>query len=554
MAHEHILIWLAPTPAQPPPDGPIGLFSVADQTTFIKDYVNAGGSALVSMSNHGLRGDAPGVVPPLPFTNLVKQMQKIATDSGASIILGTGYYKYEWQSAATQALSITELYQTIINDIFTGVDGVNAGIIGEIGLSTTANPPTSMDVTLQWFEWKSLIAACYAVIATGMSMNLHTDIGMLPAQRMLILDICEQLNVPLSRVIVSHLDPSQLLEGCGQDLATAAEVMTRGANCCFDLIAHNGFGSEGGDPQAATGIASLITQGFVNQIVLSQDLYEAAPLFFQPGADSITYAYMSQQFEPMLLNAQVTSADITQMRATNPQNLFTVGSPTTPAQPIVLTNLPGIVTTPPVTLGPLANNLLIFGGGSLSIAVPPAIQPTIPFTISVFVQAATAPTGTVSIVDCSLVAGVIGTNWPQVAGSGWALSLSTAGAVFSVGTGGDGQGDGTIITTNGAANVFDGKWHNIIGVSDGDFLTVYMDGVAGTPVSIGPSIPVTTTGNLTVGAGGGLGVFIGSMQSLTFYPSALTATQIAAIIAAGPGATAVAAEVSPPLSAQQKES
>ena len=45
-------------------------------------------------------------------------------------------------------------------------------------------------------------------------MNIHTDIGMLPAKRMLILDICQQLNVPLSRVIISHLDPSQLLQWC----------------------------------------------------------------------------------------------------------------------------------------------------------------------------------------------------------------------------------------------------------------------------------------------------------------------------------------------------
>jgi hypothetical protein len=66
---------------------------------------------------------------------------------------------------------------------------------------------------------------------------------------------------------------------------------------------------------------------------------------------------------------------------------------------------------------------------------------------------------------------------------------------------------------------------------------VYIDGVAGTPVSIAPSMPVATTGNLTIGAGGGQGIFIGSLQSLTFYPSALTSAQIAAIAAAGPSST-----------------
>ncbi|MEA2345116.1 MAG: phosphotriesterase-related protein, partial [Thermoanaerobaculia bacterium] len=128
MAHEHILLWLGPVPNIATP--PLALDNVSLQTTRVKAYVADGGNALISMSNHGLRWDAPGA-PKMPFPSFPGAMKQVATGAGASIILGTGYYKYSWQSAATQALSVTGLYQTIINDIFTGQNGVNAGIIGE---------------------------------------------------------------------------------------------------------------------------------------------------------------------------------------------------------------------------------------------------------------------------------------------------------------------------------------------------------------------------------------------------------------------------------------
>jgi phosphotriesterase-related protein len=518
MAHEHILLWLGPVPNIATP--PLALDNVSLQTTRVKAYVADGGNALISMSNHGLRWDAPGA-PKMPFPSFPGAMKQVATGAGASIILGTGYYKYSWQSAATQALSVTGLYQTIINDIFTGQNGVNAGIIGEIGITNAVT-----DVTLVLFEWKSLVAACQAVIQTGLAMNVHTDIGTPGPIRLLVLDICQQLNVPLGRVIMSHLDPGN--EIAPGDLAVAQTILGLGANCCFDLIGHEGVGSAA-DTATAQGIATLIGDGFVNQILLSQDIYDE-PDFFGKG---VTYTYMTDTFVPMLTAAGVTSAQITQMRVTNPQNLIAVATPTTPAQPIVLTSLPGITTTAPVTIGILPN-LLEFAGGFLSVAVPPAIQPTIPFTISTFIQAILPPLGTVCIADCALTQGIIGKTWPQVAGSGWALYANAAGIQFSVGTGGDGEGDSTIITASGSGNVFDGQWHNIAGVSDGDNLTVYIDGVAGTPVSIDPSMPVAATGNLTIGSGGGQGIFIGSLQSLTFYPS--TAAQISAM-AAGPGST-----------------
>src|ERR1043166_2858003 len=193
MAHEHILLWYGPPPPTPPPPPPalpppLQLRDVELQTSRVNDYANAGGSALISMSSYGLRWDAPGAPPVLPFAPLtfVKAIQKVSTNSGAAIILGTGYYMQPWQSSATQALPITALCQTIINDIFNGNDGVHSGIIGEIGMDAPTVP------TLVLFEWKSLVAACHAVIATGLAMNVHTEIGMPGQMRMLILDICEQ--------------------------------------------------------------------------------------------------------------------------------------------------------------------------------------------------------------------------------------------------------------------------------------------------------------------------------------------------------------------------
>src|SRR5690242_19125852 len=74
MAHEHILLWYGPPPggetAPPPPPPPfLDLSGIELQANRLNDYVNAGGSALISMSSYGLRWDAP-TAPVLPFAPL----------------------------------------------------------------------------------------------------------------------------------------------------------------------------------------------------------------------------------------------------------------------------------------------------------------------------------------------------------------------------------------------------------------------------------------------------------------------------------------------------
>lgn len=525
MAHEHLLLLFGPPPtaALSPcsTSSPCVLGDVTTETTHVKAYLSpasgSSGKTLISMSTYGLRWDTPGAPPP-PSPSFVGALQDLANDSGAQIILGTGFYKEYWQTTATLALSISELAAIIVNDVFTGQSGVSAGIIGEVGITDP-----SPDVTISYFEWMSLIAACAAQAVTGLAINIHTDIGTPWPVRQLILTTLQQYGVPLGRVVFSHLDPS-----LADEVTEAQTLMAAGALCCFDLIGHGD-----NDSAMAAGIFKLIGDGYLGQILLSQDIY-CAQLFFN-ASPAVGYDYLSTTFEPLLTDAGVTAAQITQMRATNPQTVLPVAFQVIPPVTTSLTTLSGITTNGTVNsvTGLGGGTALQFAGGYLSAPNAAAVQPLIPFTVAVWFQSSAAPTSWVCLADDSLTP-PSGTTWPAQAAQGWQLDavpvIGTAdgGLQFSVG-----NGDGNIVTALGGGNIFDGNWHFLAGVFDGSTVYVYVDGVLsdGTPWYTGSALdtgcPVAPSGGIAIGQTmGGTNTFTGLLQSLVFINRAVDASWI----------------------------
>lgn len=91
--------------------------------------------------------------------------------------------------------------------------------------------------------------------------------------------------------------------------------------------------------------------------------------------------------------------------------------------------------------------------------------------------------------------------------------------------------------TNTDANIFNNSWHQVTLVSDTSNLTLYIDGVAGTPVALGGSTIIAGTYHTTVGAydplaeaGSGLGLY-GSFDiaEVRLYNRAISSAEVSTI-------------------------
>lgn len=129
----------------------------------------------------------------------------------------------------------------------------------------------------------------------------------------------------------------------------------------------------------------------------------------------------------------------------------------------------------------------------------------------------------------------------------YGLSVGGTGAVsFDIRT----DASPTIIeATDTLHNVADGNWHHLVGVRDVTAMTaiVYVDGALAVSTNLptdelgvlsnldGETDPVVIGGSAIAGAGGYNGFFAGAIDEVSYYTSALSATQVAAIYNAPQG-------------------
>ena len=117
------------------------------------------------------------------------------TGDGVHIVMATSYYTQEYHPAEIATLDIAALEQRILRDLDQGVaGGVQAGIIGEVGLTTKMHPD----------EEKVLRASVRAQRASGAPLSIHPGYG--PDAIWEAVRIMEEEQADLSRAIMCHVD------------------------------------------------------------------------------------------------------------------------------------------------------------------------------------------------------------------------------------------------------------------------------------------------------------------------------------------------------------
>jgi predicted metal-dependent phosphotriesterase family hydrolase len=247
-------------------------------------YVDAGGRTLVDVTSGGLRGDPVA-------------LREMSERTGLHIVRGSGFYRKPYFPPELDELSTDAVADLVVRDIEEGVDGVRAGIIGEIGC----------DRVITALEERSFRAAARAHRRTGLTITTHAARWPVGTAQ---LDLLVEEGVDPGRVVIGHCD---MVPDHDYHLALAR----RGAWVQFDTVQG---GSEYDTRQRLDWMRSLADAGHLDQVLLSQDvcLRTDYAAFGGPG-----YVYVVTTFADLLRADGFDDADLHRLLVDNPRRMLT---------------------------------------------------------------------------------------------------------------------------------------------------------------------------------------------------------------------------------------
>lgn len=271
----------------------LDLLDEGDVVPEVAAYARAGGKTLVELTPIDLARD------PL-------SLDRISVASGLQVIMGTGYYVRASHPAIISEMSIEDIARTFVREIEEGVDGLRAGVIGEIGTSDPLDPQEASVVR----------AAALAQLATGCPINLHFAGGCREVFH--VLEILREVGITdFSRVVISHMDVVI-------DLEQQREVAQLGAIVEYDTFGHENYPDSRGnrmprDEERLAGLAQLVEWGLEANVLISQDVC-LRTLWHSYGGRG--YDNLLTRIPPMMRTFGIDPQTQAQLMIANPSRVF----------------------------------------------------------------------------------------------------------------------------------------------------------------------------------------------------------------------------------------
>ncbi|MEU1877570.1 phosphotriesterase [Streptosporangium sp. NPDC020072] len=251
-------------------------------------FKQAGGGTLVDVTTPDLGRDPAA-------------LRRIAEATGLAVVMGAGRYR------PTGSGDVDGLTEEIVRDITEGVDGVRAGVIGELGALDPGEPAGRA----------ILAAAARASAATGAAITLDRSAD--PATQRRVLDLLAEEGADLTRVVVGHCDP---LSPHPDELEPLLE---RGVFVQFDQLGRlPSVLSVSDDQDVATAVVELARRGHAERVLLSQDVSAKSHLLAYGGGG---YGFILQQLVHYLRMVGADDALIETVTVRNPRRLLTITTP-----------------------------------------------------------------------------------------------------------------------------------------------------------------------------------------------------------------------------------
>ncbi len=220
------------------------------QKSEVLRFGRAGGSTMVDATMPGIGRDP-------------EKLARISRETGINVIMGTGYYVSSTHPTALASMTEEEIAEEMVKELTEGVDGIKAGVIGEIGISELFNDA----------ERRVLRASAIAHKKTGAGVLVH--INPWTTNGLESCDILLSAGVAPDRIAISHIDVENREE-------YVLAMLKQGVYVEFDNFGkeyfvekearHDGYGCFVTDVERVLFLKKLIEMGYVDQILVSCDV------------------------------------------------------------------------------------------------------------------------------------------------------------------------------------------------------------------------------------------------------------------------------------------
>jgi phosphotriesterase-related protein len=265
----------------------------------ISEFKKLGGETIADVSTVGFRVDA-------------RRIRDLARKAGLKVIVASGYYTKPTHPPELAEKTVDEITEEFLREADQGLDGsgIRPGLIGEIGISQ----PGHAD------EWKVLIAACRAQKETGLPLMIHPFFGDTSRMAPEIVRRVVREGVEPDRVNICHMDGFMNLDYQRRILDTGVFISfdTCGLEAYYDSLGYN-FNTH--DSLRERHLIELINMGYVNQIMISQDVCLKMQLQRYGGYG---YAHILRHMVPSLRYKGIGEDLIRQLLVENPKRYFTI--------------------------------------------------------------------------------------------------------------------------------------------------------------------------------------------------------------------------------------
>ena len=243
---------------------------------------------------------------PLGSGRDAKKLVRISEATGVKIIAATGlhhdrYYRSDDQLENSSAETLAKFF---LRDINEGMDDTDAKA-GVIKVITSG--PKIKDREIRLFE-----AAAIAQAKSGAPILSHCEHGTGAIEQ---LELFNNLNIPLSRVILSHTDKET-------DIGYHHEILSSGVSVEYDQSLRQGNEEK---PASAQLTAAMVGAGFVNQIMMGTDGARRTLWSTLGGNPGLSWLYSG--WSTKLIESGLNDDDINRIFITNPARALKFNSP-----------------------------------------------------------------------------------------------------------------------------------------------------------------------------------------------------------------------------------